>query len=235
MRLLSTLLFLFAANLLIAQDYTHTSEQFADMSAEFDADKKTFNLTLGDKDLMLVQPNMQAGMPALVQFVDKVNESLDQPMTARQLLFTIEALQNWQMQKQQLQAQKAVENNQKVIDEYVNEKGFKKDESGIYYKVTEEGDGTKPQAGQTVTVHYKGYLPDGTKFDSSYDRNKPFSFQLGQGRVIKGWDVGIPLFDVGGKGTLLVPSEMGYGARGAGAKIPPNAVLLFDIEVIGVE
>ncbi|MFW5658998.1 MAG: FKBP-type peptidyl-prolyl cis-trans isomerase [Bacteroidota bacterium] len=228
MRFLTTLLAtLLMATTLSAQDYTHTNEQFEDMSAEFTAMKNTFNMKLGNKELMLMKPKSYQ-LPDMLTFIDKVNQSLDDPMTAKQLLFAIDALQNWQMKEPQLA-------NTKVIDEYVNEKGFEKHESGLYYKVEKQGDGAKPEDGQTVTVHYKGYLPDGTKFDSSYDRDQPFSFQLGQGRVIQGWDKGIPIFNVGGKGTLLVPSEMGYGARGAGAKIPPNAVLLFDIEVIDVE
>ena len=218
---------LLLATTLYAQDYTHTNEQFGDMSAEFTAMEKTFTMKLGSKELMLMKPASYQ-MPDMLAFIDKVNQSLDDPMTAKQLLFAIDALQNWQMKEPQLA-------NTKVIDEYVNEKGFQKHESGVYYKVEKQGEGAKPEAGQTVTVHYKGYLPDGTKFDSSYDRDKPFSFQLGQGRVIQGWDKGIPIFNVGGKGTLLVPSELGYGQRGAGAKIPPNAVLLFDIEVIDVE
>ncbi len=228
MRFLTTLLAtLLLATTLSAQDYTHTNEQFEDMSAEFTAMEKTFTMKLGDKELMLMKPASYQ-MPDMIAFIDKVNQSLDKPMTAKQLLFAIDALQNWQMKEPQLA-------NTKVIDEYVNEKGFEKHESGVYYKVEKQGDGAKPEAGQTVTVHYKGYLPDGTKFDSSYDRNQPFSFQLGQGRVIQGWDKGIPIFNVGGKGTLLVPSELGYGPRGAGAKIPPNAVLLFDIEVLDVQ
>ncbi|MEB8432967.1 FKBP-type peptidyl-prolyl cis-trans isomerase [Cocleimonas sp. KMM 6892] len=104
------------------------------------------------------------------------------------------------------------------------------------------GDGSVATAGQTVSVHYTGWLyePDasdnhGTKFDSSVDRGQPFQFPLGGGRVIKGWDQGVEGMKVGGKRTLIIPPEMGYGARGAGRVIPPNATLIFDVELLGVE
>ena len=104
------------------------------------------------------------------------------------------------------------------------------------------GTGATAQAGQTVTVHYTGWLFDagatdnkGKQFDSSVDRGKPFVFPLGAGRVIKGWDSGFEGMKVGGKRTLIIPSSMGYGTRGAGDSIPPNATLLFDVELLGVK
>ncbi|MBX3457391.1 MAG: FKBP-type peptidyl-prolyl cis-trans isomerase [Candidatus Paracaedibacteraceae bacterium] len=97
------------------------------------------------------------------------------------------------------------------------------------------GDGIEALAGKLVTVHYTGRLTDGTKFDSSVDRNQPFRFMLGVGQVIKGWDEGVQGMKVGGKRTLLIPSNMAYGERGAGAVIPPNATLEFDVELISVE
>lgn len=110
--------------------------------------------------------------------------------------------------------------------------GFEQTESGLYYKIDEKGDGPLPEEGQTVKVHYKGSLPDGTVFDSSYERDQPIEFPLGEGRVIKGWDEGIQLFPVGSKGTLIIPPNLGYGARGAGGIIPPNATLVFEIELL---
>lgn len=106
--------------------------------------------------------------------------------------------------------------------------------SGLQYVELEEGTGATPQAGQTVVVHYTGTLTDGTKFDSSLDRNRPFSFQLGQGRVIRGWDEGISTMQVGGKRRLIIPPDLGYGARGAGGVIPPNATLIFDVELLRI-
>ena len=101
------------------------------------------------------------------------------------------------------------------------------------------GTGPEPKTGQTVNVHYTGWLFDGgtkgTKFDSSRDRGTPFSFQLGEGRVIAGWDNGVATMHVGGKRTLIIPPGLGYGARGAGGVIPPNATLMFDVELLGIK
>lgn len=97
------------------------------------------------------------------------------------------------------------------------------------------GNGPQPKAGQTVIVNYTGYLADGTKFDSSYDRNQPFEFVLGAGQVIRGWDEGLSTMKVGGKRRLVIPPELAYGAQGAGGGvIPPNAQLTFDVELVGV-
>jgi FKBP-type peptidyl-prolyl cis-trans isomerase len=104
--------------------------------------------------------------------------------------------------------------------------------SGLRYIDEAVGDGAEMQAGKTVSVHYTGWLTNGQKFDSSKDRNQPFSFPLGGGRVIKGWDEGVQGMKVGGKRRLLVPANLGYGAAGAGGVIPPNATLIFDVEAL---
>ncbi|QDQ28575.1 FKBP-type peptidyl-prolyl cis-trans isomerase [Chitinimonas arctica] len=96
------------------------------------------------------------------------------------------------------------------------------------------GDGAEATAGQDVSVHYTGWLTDGTKFDSSKDRGIPFSFPLGAGHVIKGWDQGVQGMKIGGKRKLTIPPAMGYGARGAGGVIPANAVLVFEVELLGL-
>ncbi|QDV35120.1 FKBP-type peptidyl-prolyl cis-trans isomerase [Tautonia plasticadhaerens] len=97
------------------------------------------------------------------------------------------------------------------------------------------GTGPEAQSGQTVSVHYVGTLTDGTKFDSSRDRGQPFSFPLGAGRVIRGWDVGVQGMQVGGLRKLTIPPEEGYGSRGAGGVIPPNATLVFEVELLGIK
>lgn len=108
-------------------------------------------------------------------------------------------------------------------------------ESGLIYEDTTVGTGATATAGQTVTVHYTGWLTNGTKFDSSKDRNQPFSFRLGAGEVIRGWDEGVAGMKVGGTRKLTIPPQLGYGARGAGGVIPPNATLVFEVELLGVK
>jgi len=98
----------------------------------------------------------------------------------------------------------------------------------------EQGDGAEAAAGHQVDVHYTGWLTDGTKFDSSLDRGQPFSFQLGGGQVIRGWDQGVAGMKVGGKRKLVIPPELGYGARGAGGVIPPDATLVFEVQLLGI-
>jgi peptidylprolyl isomerase len=106
--------------------------------------------------------------------------------------------------------------------------------SGLRYRDETEGTGQEARAGDHVVVHYTGTLENGKKFDSSRDRNKPFDFALGTGTVIRGWDEGVAGMKVGGRRTLVIPSELGYGSRGAGGVIPPNATLVFDVELLEI-
>jgi peptidylprolyl isomerase len=111
--------------------------------------------------------------------------------------------------------------------------------SGLQYEDTVVGTGATPATGQICVMHYTGWLyqdgKKGAKFDSSLDRGQPFEFPIGTGRVIKGWDEGVATMKIGGKRTLIIPPALGYGARGAGAVIPPNATLIFDVELLGVK
>jgi FKBP-type peptidyl-prolyl cis-trans isomerase len=113
--------------------------------------------------------------------------------------------------------------------------GFEKTSSGLRYQILQKGDGEKAQKNKTVSVHYKGQLSDGTVFDSSYKRNQPIEFSLGMGQVIRGWDEGVTLLKVGDKARFVIPSHLAYGSRGAGGVIPPNANLIFDVELMSVK
>jgi peptidylprolyl isomerase len=107
-------------------------------------------------------------------------------------------------------------------------------ENGLSYEDTVVGTGAEIKSGDRISMHYKGTLVDGTKFDSSYDRGQPFSTVIGVGQVIQGWDQGVPGMKIGGKRKLMIPSELGYGSRGAGALIPPNANLIFEVEAVEI-
>ncbi|WP_306352677.1 peptidylprolyl isomerase [Flavobacterium sp. '19STA2R22 D10 B1'] len=113
--------------------------------------------------------------------------------------------------------------------------GFDATESGLRYKMIQKGSGVKAEKGKTVSVHYTGQLEDGTVFDSSYKRKQPIEFPLGKGNVIEGWDEGIALLQVGDKARFVIPSHLGYGSRGAGGVIPPDATLIFDVELMAVK
>ncbi len=113
--------------------------------------------------------------------------------------------------------------------------GFDKTESGLRYKFIQKGNGKQAEKGKTVSVHYTGSLENGKVFDSSYSRKKPIEFPLGKGHVIEGWDEGIALLKVGDKARFVIPSHLGYGSQGAGGVIPPNATLIFDVELMDVK
>jgi peptidyl-prolyl cis-trans isomerase A (cyclophilin A) len=117
-----------------------------------------------------------------------------------------------------------------ALNELTN--GMDQTASGLFYKITREGTGDHPPKGRNVSVHYRGMLPDGTVFDSSYQRNEPIAFPLGQGQVIKGWDEGIALLKKGSTAKLVIPSELAYGSKGAGDVIPPDVTLIFEVELV---
>jgi FKBP-type peptidyl-prolyl cis-trans isomerase len=142
------------------------------------------------------------------------------------------------LKAEELKAEKenAMKENE-VIAKYIADKQMtpSKSSSGLMYVISEPGTGEQAQAGKTVKVHYTGRLLDGTKFDSSLDRNEPIEFKLGQGMVIKGWDEGIALLKVGGKALLIIPSDLAYGSRGAGGGIPPFSPFTFEVELVSVQ
>ena len=136
-----------------------------------------------------------------------------------------------QVKQKEMEAAKAKKMEEKIAK---MAEGATTTSSGLKYIIQEQGDGDKPHPGDRVSVHYAGYLINGTKFDSSYDRNQPFEFVLGQGRVIKGWDEGVALLNIGTKAKFFIPANLAYGSRGAGGVIPPNATLIFEVELLGI-
>jgi len=194
-------------------DFYYNSPTFPGMCAQFVLNSATCDF----------YPSEKAKQPMALPVLDKVvnSETLADvikkhpKLTAMDVAFLLAAYEQWNKAKLDI--------------------GFTILPSGLGYKVIVEGTGKLPEKNKKVKVHYKGYLTDGTKFDSSYDRNDPIEITLGVGQVIKGWDDGIGLFKVGSKGVLKIPAELGYGSRGAGGAIPPNATLFFDIEVVSAE
>lgn len=144
----------------------------------------------------------------------------------------VEAFKNFNESKAQRIAE-AKKKEEEALAEAT--KGFTKTNSGLYYNITKQGDGASAEKGKTVSVHYKGMLMDGTVFDSSFNRNQPIDFPLGMGQVIAGWDEGIQLLNVGDQATLIIPSDLAYGERGAGGVIPGGATLKFDVELVNVK
>ena len=137
------------------------------------------------------------------------------------------------MERKERAAKEAVEKNKAILDEKFPNR--ETTESGLMYMVEEEGEGSSPVKGQTVSLHYTGSLLDGAKFDSSLDRGEPLKFPAGAGQVIKGMDEAVLAMKPGGKRSIIIPPHLGYGERGAGGVIPPNAFLVFDIELLTVE
>jgi FKBP-type peptidyl-prolyl cis-trans isomerase len=133
-------------------------------------------------------------------------------LRAMEVLFLQKAVEKWSVERRKI--------------------GYSFTDSGLGIKILKQGQGELPESGKMVTVHYTGWLLSGEKFDSSKDRNKPFSFPLGQGRVIKGWDEGVATLKKGTKALLYIPPELGYGKRGAGGSIPPNSTLIFEVEIL---
>tara|TARA_B100001057_G_scaffold269947_1_gene270118 strand:- start:566 stop:1555 length:990 start_codon:yes stop_codon:yes gene_type:complete len=164
---------------------------------------------------------------------DLINEVVIERKGAKANNFDAAKIFTSELEKLKKEAEMKAENAKKVIEQL--KKGTTVTESGLAYKIIKKGSGPKAEAGKTVSVHYTGKLTDGTKFDSSYDRNQPIDFPLGQGRVIKGWDEGIALLNVGSKATFIIPPDLAYGSRGAGGVIPPNATLIFEVELVEVK
>ena len=144
----------------------------------------------------------------------------------------VEAFRKFEGSREEREAEEKRKQNE-LLDKVAA--GYDETNSGLRYKIIQKGDGKKATKGAKVSVHYKGQLLDGTVFDSSYKRKQPIDFNVGIGQVISGWDEGIQLLQVGDKARLVIPSHLAYGERGAGGVIPPNATLIFDVELMDVK
>lgn len=190
-------------------------------------------------------------IPAEIIFKESFRRPLPDTIAAESIItvylgveniFTKEEFDTYRAEQVKTQREEAEEASKglvaidaKIIEDHLAENNIEaiSTEDGMYYVITQEGNGEKPETGNSVVVNYTGKLLDGTVFDSNNKGN--FSFPLGQGRVIKGWDLGIALLTKGAKATLYIPSGLAYGARGAGAQIGPNSVLIFDVELVDIK
>ncbi|MEL6925855.1 MAG: FKBP-type peptidyl-prolyl cis-trans isomerase [Bacteroidota bacterium] len=189
------------------------ADLFGSRCATFTEGVKTFKISLGKKSYILPMP--AADMSTLNYLLSLTANKQYKKLKGTDVLFLQEAITAWNSAKMDL--------------------GYELTDTGLGLKIIKQGDGPKPKTGQTVAVHYAGYLKDGSKFDSSFDRGTPIEFPLGQGRVIKGWDQGIAMLNVGTRAWLRIPPELGYGSRGAGGAIPPNATLYFEVELVEIK
>ena len=200
------------------------------------------NLVKGDSVFFqLTTEQFFKNAPQSVEVPDSVKNKLISFYTGVQDVMSQSEFEDYQRVQYEKMRQEMEQQNEnqlsidlELIENYLKENNIDamKSESGLHYVITEKGNGDNAAAGDNVTVHYTGMLLNGEKFDSSLDRNQPFSFQLGQGMVIRGWDEGITYFNKGASGTLYIPSTLGYGSSGAGGVIPPNAILIFEIQVL---
>ncbi len=189
-------------------DYCYTDSLFVGYCAAFNEDETTFQLVTGKKTKS-IPITEETNTKYFLELA--TNKKLK--IKPKDLLFIQAATAQWAIEKMTL--------------------GFTLDDQGLGIKILQEGTGTIPQKGENIKVHYSGFLLDGTKFDSSVDRGRPIEFILGTGRVIKGWDQAFSQLKRGTKARILIPSELGYGARGAGGgTIPPNATLIFEVELM---
>ncbi len=189
-------------------DYCHTVDAFERYWAAFKDGEERFQVFINKKKTLSLPVTTTPDYEYLLRIAS--NKKLK--VSAKDILFIESAVNTWSMESRK--------------------HGYDIDETGLGIKIISEGTGEYPKMSENVVVHYTGWLLDGKKFDSSIDRGTPFNFSLGKGQVIKGWDQGVAKMKVGTKALLKIPSELGYGASGAGRAIPPNATLIFEIEVL---
>ncbi len=187
-------------------DYCFQLDQMENYCAQFNVGQNSFMLHGGKKPRQI-----PIGQPDDYKYLESLALNKNLKIKALEMAFILEALEKWPLEERQL--------------------GYNYTDSGLGIKIIQKGSGAMPQTGEKVTVHYTGYLEDGTKFDSSVDRGKPFAFTLGRGQVIKGWDEGFAQLTKGTRAWLRIPPDLGYGSTPRGP-IPPNSFMLFEIEIL---
>lgn len=212
-----------------------TAAPFVMAAPESDEEKLSYSLgvTLGQS---LVQDVEDLDLEAFTQAIEDVYAGEELALSEEQMAQALQQFQQQAMAERQAKAEEAAADNQQAgqafLEENAEKDGVEVTDSGLQYKVLEEGDGTSPSADSTVEVHYEGKLLDGTVFDSSYERGEPVSFRVGQ--VIQGWQEALKLMSVGDTWMIYIPAELGYGPQGQGP-IGPNETLIFKVELLDVE
>ncbi len=207
---------------------------FAKDAGEFKTDKQKFSYTVGFQlGQNLKRQNLDIDPKIVSQGMQSALSGTAPKLTPDQMRASVEAYQKKEQEKTEALAKKNLEIGQAFLDANKKKEGVVTLPSGLQYKVIAEGKGKQPKSTDTVVAHYRGTLIDGTEFDSSYKRNEPATFPVAG--VIKGWQETLPLMKEGAKWQVYIPSDLAYGARGAGNAIGPNQVLIFDIELLSVK
>jgi len=213
-----------------------TTAMAQDITLESDDDKQSYALGMVFGQQIsgsLAQASVEINNEILLRALSDVITNQKTLMTQEELQAFLQAEQQKQIEAAQVEATKAKGTGEAFLAEYAKKEGVKKTDSGIYYIEMTAGDGKMPSATDTVKVHYKGTLKDGTEFDSSYARGTPAEFPVNG--VIQGWQEILPMMKVGSKWEVAIPSELAYGERGAGANIGPNEPLVFEIELLEIK
>ncbi|MBV7433941.1 FKBP-type peptidyl-prolyl cis-trans isomerase [Cardiobacteriaceae bacterium TAE3-ERU3] len=208
-------------------------------AADLGSDEQKVSYTIGvdmGQSIAQIDQNKSLDLDALIEGLKQAYAGDDLELSQEEMEAAMKSFAESRMKEMQAEMEKvANENAEKgktFLEENKSKDGVKTTDSGLQYLVLEEGEGTQPQEGDSVTVNYEGRLLDGTVFDSSYDRGEPITFKLNE--VIPGWTEGLQLMKEGGKSTFFIPAELAYGEQGAGPAIGPNSTLVFDVELLGV-
>ena len=205
----------------------------ASAEADLSSDKQKLSYAIGALfSQNLDQKELELDVPAFLQAIEDSLNKAELKMTTQEMQAILTKFQAEESKQRAALAEKNLAEGKKFLAENKGEEGITELPSGLQYKIINEGDGKNPTAENTVTVHYRGTLIDGTEFDSSYTRGEPIQLQLA--RVIKGWQEVLPLMKVNSKWQIYVPSDLAYGENGAGSAIGPNAALIFDIELLAI-